>query len=260
MSTVDIRQGDQEGGTLKPLTRVFIGICGGLSAAAVKFLAQDMPLLNELVHRTQEYHNQLQALIQINMIVVPILMFLGAVVAFSFEEKSKMKLLLAAAAAPSMFTTVAGGPDRNVNNLIPTETPKLEQRIGPAGFNLDFSIVSPAYAGASSPQTANPSFLDSLQAYFGVARTPDQNTSAKRFYVIVRSIKDQNEATREANRLNQIEPQLKAFVGKRIPGNPYYPVIVGDYLTLPEARQLMDAVKDLPGIEPPYLSAFPDRR
>ncbi len=57
---------------------------------------------------------------------------------------------------------------------------------------------------------------------------------------------------------------MKAFVGKRQPNNPYYPVIVGDYVLRPQADELVKSSLGLKSVleygSAPYLSSYKDRR
>lgn len=82
----------------------------------------------------------------------------------------------------------------------------------------------------------------------------------QRYWVIAGSFKERADAEALATRINQLKPDLKAFVGKKAPNNEYYPVMVGDFVPLTDATRLRDTAVQIPGAEQAYLSTFPDRR
>jgi len=85
-----------------------------------------------------------------------------------------------------------------------------------------------------------------------------------KYWVIVGSYTDRSAAQAHADRINEEDSSAKAFVGKRKPANPYYPVIVGNYVPREQADRVMEAVFRLKSVREygsaPYLSAYPDRR
>lgn len=95
--------------------------------------------------------------------------------------------------------------------------------------------------------------------------TSEQTTAAEpRYWVIVGSYTDKSVAEAHAKRINNEDSSLNAFVGKRMPENPYYPVIVGDYVPRQLADELVDTALRLKSIRAygsaPYISDYPDRR
>ena len=67
-----------------------------------------------------------------------------------------------------------------------------------------------------------------------------------------------------ADRINDEDKTLRAFVGIKMPGNPYYPVIVGGYVPRSEAEDLIAAALKLKSVRAygsaPYLSGFAARK
>lgn len=72
--------------------------------------------------------------------------------------------------------------------------------------------------------------------------------------VIVGSFKDRVEAQRYADRVNQADSTLNAWIGVKVPPNDYYPVIVGGYSYLSEARALRERALATNVVKDAYLS------
>jgi hypothetical protein len=91
-----------------------------------------------------------------------------------------------------------------------------------------------------------------------------ESSAEQRYWVIIASYTDESDAKAHADRVNDENPDLKAFVGKRQPNNAYYPVIVGNYVGREEADALVMEALRLRSIQDygtdPYLSAYADRR
>jgi hypothetical protein len=80
---------------------------------------------------------------------------------------------------------------------------------------------------------------------------------APRYRVVVASITDYQEAIKTAAKLNSMKVlPAPASVGQPKFGNPYFPVIIDGWLTLPDAKLLRDRVSglDLGLPDPPYIS------
>jgi SPOR domain len=84
-----------------------------------------------------------------------------------------------------------------------------------------------------------PPLAEGVDLFFGKGKTEQH------YWVIVGSHKDKNEAEAQALAINAKDPSLNAFVGKQMPGNIYYPVIIGDYVPLAEANRLLQTAKQL---------------
>jgi hypothetical protein len=217
--------------------KILIGALGGLSAVLVKFLGQDYS--NVVAHAADLTAKQMLGY-QIGYgILTPILMFLGAFVGWISDEDKRLKLAALAIAAPAMITTWAGGNKPEIH----------------ASVNF---FVSSAFAEVNEPPTPfdpkatnDKSTLgqikDGVGIFFGYGKEP------KRYWVIVGSYKDRDEAQRFADRINSSDSSIRAWVGIRSP-NDYYPVIVGSSVLLSDAHELRSKALKNPLIKEAYLS------
>ena len=201
-------------------TRFMIGAAGGLVASASKILAIDIEKLQRFVDTGHLAEiGELKVTIYI---FTPILMLLGALVAWASDEKHRMKLLAIGCAAPALIAPWTGG------NL-------AGPRAAGAGTTQGaFQLISPAHA--QDRAAGGTSYLTGIKVLLGL-----ENLEDKRYWVIVGSRQDLAEAKAYAAEINRIDPSLQAFVSDRRPGNPNYPIIVGGpdaYLPLDEARKL----------------------
>lgn len=91
----------------------------------------------------------------------------------------------------------------------------------------------------------------------------NKTSAAQHYWVIIGSYTDQSKAQAHADRINEENPGLKAFVGKRQLNNEYYPVIVGNYVGRKQADALVKEALQLRSVREygtdPYLSAYADR-
>ena len=224
--------------------KIVLGALGGLAAVLTKFLGQDYA--NIVEHASNLTDAQIESYKVGYIILTPILMFLGALVAWASEERKRFKLVALAVAAPALITTWAGG----------TKGQKL----------ASFDLIAPAYAqpvaarnvrsNAAAPEPERGAW-DKVQSgvgiFFGYGRDP------QRYWVIVGSYKDKDAAQKFADALNKGSPDLHAWVGLRLPDNPYYPVIVGEYALLSEAKVLKQRALSSKLVKEAYLSADRNR-
>ena len=64
---------------------------------------------------------------------------------------------------------------------------------------------------------------------------PPPPPSEQRYWVIVGSHINKDNAITQASKINSENPSLHAFVGKQKPDNPNYPVIIGGYMSADKA-------------------------
>lgn len=223
------------------IIRAFIGALGGLAAWMSKLLALDAAKLSQLVEQEQWVEaTELKVTI---FIVLPILVFLGAVVAWLTDENLRMKLFAIGVSAPAI---IAPWTTKAVLNDVAS--------LDHAGF------VTTAHA-QTVKAPGRGGIFDGLKILLGIQDLPDPK--AERYWVIVSSHADLDAAFRTVADVNRQKPELAAFVGNRMPGNPLYPVIVGGedgYLTLNDAKKLKEFTDKL-GLAKggSYLSAYADR-
>lgn len=226
---------------MSQVEKIILGALGGLSAVAVKFIGQDYPTL--AAHYTDLTANQLLNYKVGYGILTPILMFLGAFIAWISEEQKRMKLVAIAVAAPAIITTWSGG--------------------NKAEFIASFNLTKSAYAqpASTSKMDAKKDIPDGKQnesswqqikggvgTFFGYSKAP------KKYWVIVGSFSDRTEAQRYADRINQEDSTLNAWVGVKVPPNDFYPVIVGGYSYLSEAKVLKERAQATRIVKDAYLS------
>jgi len=217
--------------------KIAIGALGGLSAVLVKFLGQDYAtVVAQAANLTVE---QLSGYKWGYGLLTPILMFLGAFVAWTSDEQKRVKLVALAIAAPAMITTWSGGN-------------KSESTSASLDLFITSAYAQPVEAGSSGKKTDTPGAIEQIQkgvgTFFGYGKEP------KRYWVIVGSYQDKKAAQQFADRINGENSTLNAWVGMKVPPNNYYPVIVGDYSFLSEANALRAKALATKSIKEAYLS------
>lgn len=243
--------------------RVLIGVCAGLVAVASQFLAQDAANARYLIQNEQ--YGALTNLGLETLLIFGLLAVIGAICCAFSDEGSRQKLLVLGVSAPAL---VAGWTANTPNyaELEPTEN-RTEQ----TSTDSDQAILN----GRHAPKMAAVFYMHGIDcslndciglerrdiSFFGTVKERlGIESSEPKFWVIVGSKRDKSEAAALAEKINATSPDLSAFVGKRKPGNDFYPVIVGDFLDLRSARELQLRASRLTFIDPPYLSAYADRR
>lgn len=225
---------------MSDIGRFIVGCLGGLAAALSKVLALDTERLAVLFYSADAAAvNDLRVTI---FIFTPILIFLGGIVGWVSDEAHRLKLLAIGCSAPAL--------------LAPWTTGQLDTAVGPLIASVG---IAPAYAQVEpSPPEAN-KFATGLSVLLGFTSVEDQ-----RYWVIVGSDPNLDQAKAFAEAINATAPQLDAFVGSRMPGNENYAVIVGGtdaYLPYSAAESLRKKATGLPIIRSDaYLSSFPDRQ
>jgi hypothetical protein len=223
------------------IEKVILGALGGLSAVLVKFLGQDYPTL--AAHAADLTANQILNYKVGYVILTPILMFLGAFVAWISEEQKRMKLVAIAVAAPAMITTWSGGTKSELTAYFDLTKSAYAQPV-------DGSKGSPKADASDATGEESPwqQIKGGVGNFFGYGKEP------KKYWVIVGSFNDRADAQRYADRINQEDSTLNAWVGVKVPPNDYYPVIVGGYSYLSEARALKERAMATKIVKDVYLS------
>lgn len=213
------------------VVRCIIGALGGIAAAGSKYLGQDHSYYLRMLDQGNQV--KIDNLLQGYYVMVPILMIVGAIIAWAASEDNRMKLLTMAVSAPAIITTLAGG-----------ETTATKW-----AFDM---LASPAYAqGAVQTTVAKPSVADGIKLWFGIGK------DEQRYRVVIGSYKSEGAAVAKAAEANKLlDPTLKAVVGDKKLFNDYYPVIVGGYASYPAARALRAKVSEKLETDDVYLSPF----
>ncbi|PCI01605.1 MAG: hypothetical protein COB76_00965 [Alphaproteobacteria bacterium] len=224
------------------LSRIFVGILGGFAASSSKVLALDIERLGRFVETGNL--NDMHELKVAIYIFTPLLMLLGGLVAWASGEEQRMKLLAIGCAAPAL--------------LAPWTVGDINKGAARGEQYSQFSVVTQAYADEFGGNPNQSTFLKGLNALLGLSDINEQ-----KYWVIVGSRKDNQEAEQFAFEINKVDPKIKAFVGKQRAGNEYFPIIVGGknaYYPLDKAIELRKNAISIPIIpEDSYLSDFPDR-
>ncbi len=225
---------------MNPWTRACIGALGGFAAWLSKLLALDAATLNQFVE--QQLWLQAADLKVSVFIILPVLVFLGAVIAWLTEESLRIKLFAIGVSAPAIIAPWTAKSTMNDIALLES-----------------IALVQPAYAQTKDARQQG--VVDGLKVLLGITEIPDPKE--ERYWVIVGAFSDLDQAYLLANEINRAHPDLAAFVGSRMPGNPLFPVIVGGkdgYMTLANAQKLQQHVNDL-GLSKggAYLSAYAER-
>ena len=226
------------------IEKLMIGALGGLSAVLVKFLGQDYA--NVVSNVADLTPDQLLSYQVGYGLLTPILMFLGAFIAWISEETKRMKLVAIAVAAPAMITTWSGGYKTNIDV---------------ASVNLFMPV---AYAEDMAEESGYPrmetgkrrntfqTIKDGVGTFFGYNKTPQS------YWVIVGAFDEETAAQRLASRLNQRNPSLNAWVGPRASTNASFPVLVGRRSSWSDAKELRDKAMETGLVDDAYLSPGPD--
>jgi hypothetical protein len=241
----------QTEGNMSDLQKAVLGAMGGLSAVLVKFLGQDYAtVVNNAANLTDE---QTMAFKVGYGLLTPILMFLGGFVAWASDETKRMKLIGLAIAAPALITTWAGGQKYDKLASLEMMIPSAYAQKADDGRS---AVIPAASQPADDKAAGDSSVIDKIQKgvgiFFGYGKEP------QRYWVIVGSFRDRDNAQRYADQINKEvggNQELKAWVGIQAPGNPNYPVIVGGYSYLSDARETMKKALALDSVTDAYLSA-----
>ena len=178
-------------------------------------------------------------------VLTPILVFLGAVLAWVSEEANRLKLLAIGIAAPALITTWSGGTK-------PADTT----------MQLSFNIISTAYAiekeqGSSRSAINDPmersyenwwdASLDGIKIFFGYGK------EMKHYYVVVGSFKSYMQAKQHAQAVNQRNSKLNAHVGSKT-SNEFFPVVLGEPALLSVAHKVKERVNGSRIVNDAYLA------
>jgi hypothetical protein len=217
-------------------TRLGIGCAAGATVFALRFVDQIGRM--STLPASSRVDDALSAMIASNIMLFPILILFGILVPGFWTNANNKVLLLFLA----MILPAAGVMYIDRDHYIRTTS------------IFELNPIATAYAQGVSDQKCNndlSALVDGFRFLFG----------ERKYWVVVNASKDKTKAEDLAKKVNEEEPRLKAFVGKRKPCNEWYPVLAGDYVSEKEARRVLRQVKTLETVDTdPYLSDYPDRR
>ncbi len=225
------------------IEKAILGALGGFSAVLVKFLGQDYA--NVVAHASNLTADQLLAYKIGYGLLTPILMFLGAFIAWISDEKKRIKIVALAVAAPAMITTWSGG--QKVDN-----TSAFHGLLVPSAYAQSPDLAKESIKGENPDVITKKDTWQEIQkgigVFFGYGNQPPK------YWVIVGSYRDRDAAQQFADKINAEDRTLNAWVGLKVPPNDYYPVIVGDYSFLSEAKELRRKALATNSIKEAYFS------
>ncbi len=213
--------------------KVIIGALGGLSAVCVKFLGQDYALLVEQGANLSA--DQWFAFKIGYFILTPILIFLGAVLAWVSDEPSRVKLLAIAIAAPAMITTWSGGVKTSETVSVASFSIISSAHAGEQGRNDEddeLKIIDPMKRTAMSWWGAG---VSGVKMFFGYGK------EIKSYYVVAGSFKDKSSALKHAQAINNRDSIYRAYVGSKA-RNGFYPVFLGEAVAFSLANTLKKTI------------------
>lgn len=232
------------------LYRIMVGGLGGIAATCVKYLSQHNDKVSSLIE-----NNQLDKAVPILYaiaIVAAVLFFLGGLIGWASKENHSLKLLALGISAPALVTTwtsVKQSPIENgqVDKVVSELHSTVFQTAHASEPNVPNSILS------TTENLRGITILDGIKDVLGwEAISPN-------YWVVVGSFVTLENAIEQAKKINAEAPEMKAFVGKRKPGNKYFPVIVGQFTNRENAEATLAKAQKLKAVSKAYLSEYADR-
>ncbi len=230
-------------------TRVFWGFLAGIAIVLVKILGPDRDFVNSLFAAISLPDITFYAFISI------ITISLGAISGAFCNESDRVKLLLFCASVPALLSTATA----EKRDMIPIP-PETVARAGGSvnSFRLPPVFATPAYAQiADNTECREDSFFSKFAQSAQNYLSGTSQASRANYVVIVYSSADLAEARSVADRIAAAGGDWNPYVGCHRPGNPNYPVIVGERGSELQAADLkgrFDALGMLP--DPAYLSNY----
>jgi|GEM_PF-3014191 len=242
--------------------RFMWGLLGGAASIAAKIYGEGAMGIAAIV-RSAEF-----AEVVGYFSVAGALLFLGAVIGSAVRsENNPIKLIAIAASAPALITTWSTGTGisgATVPTLQPiTVSAATTSAVSPTSL-MDY-FIAPALAQSTTEESdntlennddgevgnGNNISLDGIRRgvglFFGIEE--------KKYWVIVGSHSKISAAASQVEKINEEDPSLQAWIGEKVPPNEFYPVIVGPYSKLDDARILEQRAIRTNAVTEAYLSA-----
>jgi hypothetical protein len=220
---------------LARVPRWLAGACGGFAVAVAQIIGQNYgPKVADFITHG-EWQNAMTMMLTVIMGIL-VLMALGSIVALFGDEDSRHKLFLMGVAVPALFTAA-----------MPSVLTFVERKVEDHAAIAMAKAAEPTLCDHQNDLT----FVQGLMLFFG-ANEP-------RYRVIVGSFKNPDDAGALVAKLDAEAPSIHAFVGQPEPCNPFYAVIVSQYLPANEAKRIQDKVTQLNSVTGAYLSLYPFR-
>lgn len=234
--------------------RIAVGGLGGFAAVLVKFLAQHEEKISSSFSNGQIGISS--SIIAGLIIVGPILVFLGGLIGWASEETHRIKLLMLGVSAPALITTgLSGQPHMPLAEQAPAD--RITSLTMPSALQTAHASILPSLHPEFVPLGVG---LGNLDILGGIKEILGVDSLDTKYWVIAGSHLTLTEAKLQVQRINEEAPYLRAFVGKKRPGNNYYPVIVGEFTKRSVAEETLAKAVGLNSVGKAYLSDYADRK
>ena len=232
------------------LYRVAVGGLGGIAATCVKYLSQHHEKVSSLIENDQ--WPKAYAILFGLAIFAAVLFFLGGLIGWASKESHSLKLLALGISAPALVTTWASArPDQIAAGQADKIAYELHSTVVQTAQASETNI--PKFILSTAENSYGLTILDGLNDVLG------RDAISPNYWVVVGSFLELENAVEHAKRINSEAPDMKAFVGKRKPGNKFYPVIVGKFTNREGAEALLAKAQKLKAVTKVYLSEYADR-
>jgi hypothetical protein len=227
---------------LSDRSRFLVGGVGGIAPVLINLFVIDLAAI--LV--------QVTPLVIISYLIrVAALFSVGGFVAYLNQERDPYKIFQLGIAAPALITAIING------NNVTAPKPNITVPRVPAAYHI---TIFPTSAYAQAPDQ------DSVKQFTMPKETPSQQlsrgffgtTSKNIWFVIAASHVTKEQAEQEAQQIRQ--KGFSADVYAPYGDNPYFAVVIGAALTLPEAQALRVRAIEAGLRRDTYLWTFPELR
>ncbi len=236
--------------------KVFLGGLGALTPIVVNLLVIDL----------ERVFSNITIIVALSYFLrVLTLFYLGGIVAFLHrDEQDRLKLFELGIVAPALITALLNASyatQANKAQVSPAPEGKQSHYSAPA---VSFDIIATAYAGENPGQiAATPS--NPLPTFSAPAETTSEQilrgflgtTSGRVWFVVVGSYSSLDNARQYAAHINKSQKGLNAETYAPY-DTPYYAVVVGANLSLKEATQLRNKVRQTGIAKDVYIKRGPD--
>lgn len=237
--------------------RLFAGGLGGLFAVITKYLGQDHRIVEDLIKAGT--YLPLEDYVLAYAIFTPLLVILGAGVAWAADDEgSRMKLLALGVAAPALITTWSGASSLGaVGAATKARAPAAivapaDDPSPPSALRLvSFHAVAADSGDEVWPEVQRESpLVRAFKRFFNIYET--------RYWVIVASLPTRESAALFADSIRRYPPTRQTYVGISGAWTGQWPVFAAPGETLEAARRRLDAVRRVPAIarNDPFIFAY----
>ena len=201
--------------------RVFLGFAAGFILVLVKILQPDQEYVRSLFSGADA--SDIAFYIFLSIITI----CLGGASGLFSSENEPMKVLVFCASVPALISTASSVNRTPASLSAPTEARVNVDAPVRSGFSIN--LISSAHAQTStvSHVCVEEGFVGKFATSAGKYLTGSRNSDLPNYAVVVASVKDFQKAKSMADNIARSNRDMQPWVGCRRPGNPYYPVAIG---------------------------------